>query len=390
MASTEKTTGTCNNLVQSKNKEVVAPEPEVVASNLTEKSSPEKRIQGNEENLRLLDINTSREPKRKSSTSPPAPPLNAEKDSSVEFAKPKKVAPKTFARKSKPKAPKGISALPGTLKPSFKVASRSSTRDLDDGDWKQIVEFSSQAANAFQKDDGYNELSHLMKAATGVKDIDLNVVKQIQNKLSIDRLESDSRLNTGLTFIVNSSKASIDLPTEENQISVCNSDADIPVFLDSNSDSITGDVLKNKEPEPQLTVQPKKKGRPQRPKSRVTMPFSPANSSLLSQSPQPSLQLVQTPPQQHSNPQDQMMDGFLQNPQLKNQFKYHLACLMQNFVLPPNFQQYIQEGADPVVLMMMARAQDPQYANIDFNAMLTLYGKLICDVKSIFYTLDEF
>ena len=49
---------------------------------------------------------------------------------------------------------------------------------------------------------------------------------------------------------------------------------------------------------------------------------------------------------------------------------------MQNFVLPANFQHWIgQEGADPIVLMMMARAQDPQYANIDFNAMLALYGK---------------
>ena len=47
---------------------------------------------------------------------------------------------------------------------------------------------------------------------------------------------------------------------------------------------------------------------------------------------------------------------------------------MQNFILPPDYNHYSAQGMDPVVLMMMSRAQEPTYANIDFKAMLFLYS----------------
>ena len=80
LANTETATVTGNKLVQSK---AAASETEIVAANLTEKTTPEKRQQGSQENLRLLEVNTSREPKRKSSSSPPAPSANVEKNNSV-------------------------------------------------------------------------------------------------------------------------------------------------------------------------------------------------------------------------------------------------------------------------------------------------------------------
>ena len=80
---------------------------------------------------------------------------------------------------------------------------------------------------------------------------------------------------------------------------------------------------------------------------------------------------------QGQTPSNASIDGFLQNPVLINQFKHHLNCLMQNFILPPDYNHYHAQGIDPVVLMMMSRAKEPTYANIDFNAMMFLYSMYI-------------
>ena len=223
----------------------------------------------------LLQINDkSREPKRKTSSSPPppspSPSIEAVPPSptpKTEFAKPKKVGPKTFSRKNRTdhhrakSLGKPLMEKKGMIK--VKPSENTSSAFFD----KEIQDLCSKVANENKQNEGYNELSHLMqKSLSGSVsqeiEIDFNVGKQIQNKLSIENSEESEEKSKGMSFFVSSSKASIDLPMEENQISVCNSDAEIPVYLNSNSDGITSDVLKNKEPEPQLTVQPKKKGRP--------------------------------------------------------------------------------------------------------------------------------
>ena len=118
---------------------------------------------------------------------------------------------------------------------------------------------------AFKESEGskFNEVGHLMKAATGVKDVDLNVVQQISEKISSMKNENINDRNSQVTFFVGQSKASIDLPTEDNLLAVSDSDAAVKVMLSAHSDGIISDVLKTKEPMPHLVVE-KRKGRPAR------------------------------------------------------------------------------------------------------------------------------
>ena len=97
-----------------------------------------------------------------------------------------------------------------------------------------MAALNSQAANASKQND--NEVSHLMKAATGIKDIDLNFVQQIQRKLSLKNVARNGQV----TFFVGQSKTSIDLPTEETSLAVSDSDAPVKVMLSAQSDGIIG------------------------------------------------------------------------------------------------------------------------------------------------------
>ena len=238
-----------------------------------EKTSEEQETEVKNKAVILENNNKSREPKRKTSSSPPPPSPSPSVEAvppsptpKTEFAKPKKVGPKTFSRKNRTDHHRAKSlGKPLMEKKMIKVkpSENTSSAFFD----KEIQDLCSKVANENKQNEVYNELSHLMqKSLPGSMkqeiEINFNVGKQIQNKLSIENSEESEEKSKGMSFFVSSSKASIDLPMEENQISVCNSDAEIPVYLNSNSDGITSDVLKNKEPEPQITVQPKKKGRP--------------------------------------------------------------------------------------------------------------------------------
>ena len=249
-------------------------ESALAGADLNDEKTPEEQETEVKNKSVLLEINNkSREPKRKTSSSPPPPSPSPSVEAvppsptpKTEFAKPNKVGPKTFSRKNKTDHHRAKSlGKPLMEKRMIKVkpSENTSSAFFD----KEIQDLCSKVANENKQNEVYNELSHLMqKSLPGSVnqeiEIDFNVGKQIQNKLSIENSEASEEKSKGMSFFVSTSKASIDLPMEENQISVCNSDAEIPVYLNSNSDGITSDVLKNKEPEPQLTVQPKKKGRP--------------------------------------------------------------------------------------------------------------------------------
>ena len=258
---------------------------------------------------------------------------------------------KTFVRKkSKPLATKSI--LPKPVKVA-KVAN-------DGTNWAEIAELSSQAANAFKQDDGFNEFCQLMKAATGDKQVDLNFIQKVQKQLSIS---TTSNSRSQVTFHVSQNKANIDLPTEESSMSVSDSSSAVQVMLSAESDGIVGDVLKNKEPIPYVVQDHKKRGRPSKPKTSSPPPtMVPPPMSAVSR------QFIPRPAENSG------MDDLLRNPQAINNFMSSLQELMKHYQLPMEWSQY--SNVDPYVAMMVTRSQDEAYREINFDAMLHFYAQI--------------
>ena len=236
------------------------------------------------------------------------------------------------------------------------------TKVSNDGtNWAEIAELSSQAANAFKQDDGFNEFCQLMKAATGDKQVDLNFIQKVQKQLSIS---TSSNSRSQVTFHVSQNKANIDLPTEESSMSVSDSSSAVQVMLSAESDGIVGDVLKNKEPIPFLVQDHKKRGRPSKPKPNITS--SPPPTMV---PPPMSAVTRQFIPRPSSD-----MDDLLRNPQAINNFMSSLQSLMDHYQLPIEWSQY--SNVDPYVAMMVTRSQDEAYREINFEAMLHFYAQI--------------
>lgn len=277
---------------------------------------------------------------------------------------------KTFSRKDKPTRVKldSINMVPMAEQVSTTLAKKPTSFE---NNWKEVAELASKAASAFNPDDGFSELSNLMKAATGSKDIDLNFVKQVQSRLNINSLSRSGLV----TFFVNRSKTSIDLPTEDTTMSVSELGAAVQVRLSSHSDGIIGDILKNKDPIPHISVESRKKGRP-----KGKNPPAPSHSPPPTMVPQPIPRHLNSsldmplPLPSHLQPPNAGADDVLTNPAVVASFKHHLNVLMQNYELPPEWAHY---NIDPFVAMMVTRSQDVAYSNINFEAMLNLYARIV-------------
>ena len=239
--------------------------------------------------------------------------------------------------------------------------------------WKEIAEMSSKAAAAFKESEEFSEVSDLMKAATGVQNIDLGFVQKIQQKLSLKNTSRKSQV----TFHVGQGKTSIDLPRfdEKGQpidsMTLSDPMASIKINLSSDSDGITGNYLKMKEPEPLLYVEPKKRGRPKLKSS--TRPASPPlsmvqqNNMYSRPSFDPAINVAAPPAGWDS------LDNFFNNPLNIQLFNAQLNIMMQGFEQPPDALTY---NIDPILNMMLTRAQDVAYASINFDALIYLYAKI--------------
>ena len=250
---------------------------------------------------------------------------------------------KTFSRKKRPLTKKAPT-----------------TNFNDDMNWTEVAELSSRAANAFQQKNDFNEFCQLMKAATGENQVGLNFIQKVQKKLCITHGNS---ARSQVTFHVGQNKANIDLPTEESSMAVNDSSSAVQVMLSSESDGIVGDVLKVKEPAPQIVQDHRKRGRPSKP--RMPTPPSPPPTMV----PSPMTNMGQ---QFFISAAENSQDFLTPAPATINQFKRHLDQLMESYQPPPDLPPYV----DPFIAMMVTRAREPAYQSINFPAMLFFYEQI--------------
>ena len=254
---------------------------------------------------------------------------------------------KTFSRKKK-------------LPPLVKIVPAINSND--DVNWTEVAELSSRAANAFQQKDDFNEFCQLMKAATGENQVGLNFIQKVQKKLCNTH---GSGARSQVTFHVGQNKANIDLPTEESSMAVNDSSSAVQVMLSAESDGIVGDVLKVKEPVPQIVQDHRKRGRPSKP--RLPAPPSPPPTMVPPPMTNMGHQFFMSAAAENSQ------DFHLFTPATIKQFKRNLDQLMESYQPPPDLPSYI----DPFIAMMVTRAREPAYQSIDFSAMLYFYEQII-------------
>ena len=138
----------------------------------------------------------------------------------------------------------------------------------------------------------------------------------------------------------------------------------VQVMLSAESDGIVGDVLKVKEPAPQIIQDHRKRGRPSKPRT----PAAPSPPPTMVPSPMtnvPSQFIMSGTPAVESS-----QDFF--SPATINQFKRNLDMLMESYQPPPDLPPYV----DPFIAMMVTRAHEPAYQSINFPAMLYFYEQI--------------
>ena len=238
--------------------------------------------------------------------------------------------------------------------------------------WKEVAKLSSEAASALKINEELSEVSQLMKAATGERDIDLGFLQKIQHKLSLKHTAK-----TQVTFHVGQGKASIDLPSDDTSMSLSDPKENIQLMLTSNSDGIIGDMLKEKDEHPSLQVEPKKRGRPkQKPVPRPDPPPSMVhqpNDVYHHRQPYEHFASIPTQPGFYRSLVTGV-DEFFANPANIQNFKETLSYMMQGFVMPHEWEAY---NIDPFVAMMVTRSQDIAYSGINFDALIQLYGRMV-------------
>ena len=236
--------------------------------------------------------------------------------------------------------------------------------------WKEVAKLSSEAASALKINEEFSEVSQLMKAATGERDIDLGFLQKIQHKLSLKHAAK-----TQVTFHVGQGKASIDLPSDDTSMSLSDPKENVQLLLTSNSDGIIGDMLKEKEEHPSLHVEPKKRGRPkQKPVPRPDPPPSMVQPNDVYHHRQPYEHFAAIPTQGFYRSLVTGVDEFFANPANIQNFKETLSYMMQGFVMPHEWEAY---NIDPFVAMMVTRSQDIAYSGINFDALIQLYGRMV-------------
>ncbi len=154
-------------------------------------------------------------------------------------------------------------------------------------------------------------------------------------------------------------------------MAVSDKGAPVQVRLSSHSDGIIGDQLKTKDPEPIVTVEPKKKGRPKG--SRNTPASNLPPPTLV---PTPELPLPRPmplpPPLSYHPPMPPPPPPV--SHEVMEQFKAHMSSVLNSYEVPAEWAHY---NIDPFVAYMVNKSQDVASANVNFEAMLFLYAQIL-------------
>jgi hypothetical protein len=250
------------------------------------------------------------------------------------------------------------------------------------------------------------EFRSLLRKMGGSDSDNLAFVQKVQQSLKLDQDSASSNL----TFHVGVGKASIDLPSQTLDVSSAK-DAGVKVLLTADSDGIEGEAMRRSSPPPPPPLTRKvyvRRGRP--PKNRLQQQQAQEIQPILPLAPPPQLptpptigtptpsrfdggviesavpaylqcrgeiygqqQQQQVPSSEGELARQVGLGEFFANSSTIETFKYHLNCLMANYECP---REWLNNGIDPVVAMMVTRKQDQAYQDINFDAMLELYAKL--------------